>query len=38
MQAKRLLGIVVGSNDPEQHQKSFDDGEEAAKMIEDFGE
>jgi len=37
MQAKRLLGIVVGSNDPEQHQKSFDDGEEAAKMIEDFG-
>ena len=37
MQTKRLLGIVVGSNDQEAHQKSFQEGEEVAKMIEDFG-
>ena len=37
MQAKRLLGVVVGSNDQDLHQKSMDEGEEAAKIIEDFG-
>ena len=37
MQTKRLLGIVVGSNDQEAHQKSFQEGELVAKMIEDFG-
>ena len=38
MQAKRLLGVVVGSTDPQLHQKSFDDGEEAARLIEEYGE
>ena len=37
MQAKRLLGVVVGSNDPAHHQKSFEEGEAAARMIEDYG-
>jgi len=37
MQVKRLLGIVVGSNDQEAHKKSFEDGEDVAKQIEDFG-
>ena len=37
MQAKRLLGVVVGSNDQALHQKSFEEGEAAAKMIEDYG-
>ena len=37
MQAKRLLGVVVGSNDPAQHLKSFEEGEAAATMIEDYG-
>ena len=37
MQAKRLLGVVVGSNDPNMHQRSFEEGEEAARMIEDYG-
>lgn len=37
MQTKRLLGIIVGSNDQEAHKKSFEDGELVAKMIEDFG-
>lgn len=38
MQAKRLLGVVVGSTDPQLHQKSFDEGEEAARLIEEYGE
>ena len=38
MQAKRLLGVVVGSTDPHLHQKSFDEGEEAARLIEEYGE
>ena len=37
MQAKRLLGVVVGSNDPAQHLKSFEEGEVAARMIEEYG-
>ena len=37
MQAKRLLGVVVGSNVPSMHQRSFEEGEEAAKIIEDYG-
>jgi len=37
MQTKRLLGIVVGSNDKEAHQKSFEEGEMVAAMIDDFG-
>ena len=37
MQAKRLLGVVVGSTDPAQHLKSFEEGEAAATMIEEYG-
>ena len=37
MQAKRLLGVVVGSTDPGHHQRSLDQGEEAAKIIEEYG-
>ena len=37
MQAKRLLGVVVGSNDPAHHLKSFEEGEAAAAMIEEYG-
>ena len=37
MQTKRLLGIVVGSNEQEFHRKSFEEGEVVAKMIEEFG-
>ena len=33
-----MVGIVVGSNDSEAHQRSFQEGEIVAKMIEDFGE
>ena len=37
MQAKRLLGVVVGSTDPGHHQRSLDQGEEAARIIEEYG-
>ena len=37
MQAKRLLGVVVGSTDPGHHQRSLDKGEEAARIIEEYG-
>ena len=33
-----FFGIVVGSNDPEAHQKSLQEGEQVANMIDDFGE
>ena len=38
MLEKKIVGVVVGSNDPEAHQKSFQEGEQVAKMIDDFGE
>ena len=37
MQEKKILGLVVESNDPEAHQKSFEEGEKVAKLIDDFG-
>eukprot|EP00091_Calanus_sinicus_P022997 TRINITY_DN7585_c0_g1_i2.p1 TRINITY_DN7585_c0_g1~~TRINITY_DN7585_c0_g1_i2.p1 ORF type:complete len:163 (-),score=37.32 TRINITY_DN7585_c0_g1_i2:86-574(-) len=38
MLEKKIVGVVVGSNDPEAHQKSFQEGEQVAKLIDDFGE
>ena len=37
MQEKKMVGVVVGSNDPEAHQKSFLEGEQVVKVIESFG-
>lgn len=37
MQAKRLLGVLVGSCDSADHQISIEEGEQVAKIIEDFG-
>jgi len=37
MQAKRLLAVVVGSLDTDQHQTSLEEGDKVAKMIEGEG-
>ena len=35
---KKIVGIVVGSYDAEAHKKSLEDGEQVAKLINDFGQ
>ena len=38
MLEKKIVGVVVGSNDADAHQKSFQEGEQVAKLIDEFEE
>ena len=37
MQDKQMVGVVVGSNDSQEHQDSVEEGWRVVKMIDDFG-